>query len=54
MLHLRLSRKNLYIPNRMTTNNAGWIRGWFYLHNFGNKLPAFTNKVLRERPAQGD
>ena len=23
MLHLHLSRKNLYIPNRMTTNNAG-------------------------------
>ena len=50
MLHLRLSRRSLYIPNRMTTNNAGWTRGWFYLHNFGNRLPAFTNKVLRERP----
>jgi hypothetical protein len=54
MLHLRLSRKNLYIPNKMTTNNAGWTRGWFYLRNFGNKLPAFTNKVLRERPAKWD
>ena len=31
MLHLRPSRKNLYIPNKMTTNNAGWTRGWFYL-----------------------
>src|SRR6185437_3601291 len=28
MLHLRPSRKNLYIPNKMTTNNAGWTRGW--------------------------
>ena len=54
MLHLRPSRKNLYIPNKMTTNNAGWSRGWFYLRNFGNKLPAFTNKVLRERPAKWD
>ena len=54
MLHLRPSRKNLYIPNKMTTNNAGWNRGWFYLRNFGNKLPAFTNKVLRERPAKWD
>ena len=54
MLHLRPSRKNLYIPNKMTTNNAGWTRGWFYLRNFGNRLPAFTNKVLRERPAKWD
>ena len=36
MLHVRPSWKNLYIPNRMTTNNAGWTRGWFYLCNFGN------------------
>jgi len=50
MLHLRPIRRNLYIPNRMTTNNAGWTRGWFYLRNFGNLLPVFTNKVLRERP----
>ena len=54
MLHLRPSGKNLYISNKMTTNNAGWTRGWFYLRNFGNKLPAFTNKVLRERPAKWD
>ena len=54
MLHLRPSRKNLYIPNKMTTNNAGWTRGWFYLCNFGNRLPAFTNKVLRKRPAKWD
>jgi len=54
MLHLRPSRKNLYIPNEMTTNNAGWTRGWFHLRNFGNKLPAITNKVHRERPAKWD
>ena len=54
MLHLCPSRKNLYISNKMTTNNAGWTRGWFYLCNFGNKLPAFTNKVLRERPGKWD
>ena len=36
----------------MTTNNAGWTRGWFYLRNFGNRLPAFTSKVLRERPGK--
>ena len=38
----------------MTTNNAGWTRGWFYLRNFGNRLPAFTNKVLQERPEKWD
>ena len=54
MLHLRPTRRCLYIPNRMTTNNAGWTRGWFYLRNFGNRLPAFTNKVLRERPEKWD
>ena len=50
MLHVRGQRVNLYIPSRMTTNNAGWTRGCFYLRNFGNRLPAFTNKVLWERP----
>ena len=50
MLHLHPTRKNLYIPSKMTTNNTGWTRGWFYLRNFGNRLPAFTNKVLWERP----
>ena len=49
-LHLRPTQTDLYIPNKMTTNNAGWTRGWFYLRNFGNRLPAFTNKVLREMP----
>ena len=47
MLHLRPSRKNLYISNKMTTNNDGWTRGWFYLRNFSSKLSAFTNRVLR-------
>ena len=54
MLHLCPTRMNSYIPNKMTTNNAGWTRGWFFLRNFGNRLPAFTNKVLRERPAKWD
>ena len=50
MLQVRRYRSHLYIPSKMTTNNAGWSRGWFYLRNFGNRLPAFTNKVLQERP----
>ena len=51
---MRPSRKNLYISNKMTTNNAEWTRGWFYLRNFSSKLPAFTNRVLRERPEKWD
>ena len=54
MLHVRGHRSHLYISSKMTTNNAGWTRGWFYLRNFGNRLPAFTNKVLRERPEKWD
>jgi len=38
----------------MTTNNAGWSRGWFYLRNYSGELPAFTNRVLRERPPKWD
>ena len=50
MLHVRGQRANLYIPSKMTTNNAGWTRGRFYLRNDDERLPAFTNKVLREKP----
>ena len=53
-LHVRLYRKNLYIPSKMTTNNTGWSRGWFYLWNYSGALPAFTNRVLRERPPKWD
>ena len=51
-LHVRPTRKNFYISSKMMTNNAGWSRGWFYLRNFSGALPAFTNKVLRERPSK--
>ena len=49
-LQVHEHRVNLYIPCKMTTNNAGWTRGWFYLHNNDQRLPAFTNMVLWERP----
>jgi hypothetical protein len=32
-LALRGQYKDDYIPYTMTTNNAGWERGWFYLRN---------------------
>jgi hypothetical protein len=36
---LRDSRKEFYIPCTMTSNNAEWERGWFYLRNDGADLP---------------
>ena len=50
MLHVHGQRVNQYIPSKMTTNNAGWTRGWFYLRNEDERLPAFTDKVLQEKP----
>jgi hypothetical protein len=36
---LRVSRKELYPPCTMTSNNADWEKGWFYLHSDGAGLP---------------
>jgi hypothetical protein len=33
----------------MTSNNAEWERGWFYLRNSGASLPSYTGKVLKEK-----
>jgi hypothetical protein len=38
-LTLRGQYKDDYIPCTMTTNNAGWERGWFYLRNDEPGLP---------------
>jgi hypothetical protein len=38
-LALRAQYKDDYIPCTMTTNNAGWERGWFYLRNAEPGLP---------------
>jgi hypothetical protein len=38
-LAVRSQRKDDYIPSTMTTNNAGWERGWFYLRNNEPGLP---------------
>jgi hypothetical protein len=50
-LAVRGQRKDDYIPCTMTTNNAGWERGWFYIRNDEPVLPPYTGLVLRERPA---
>jgi hypothetical protein len=49
-LALRGQYKDDYIPCTMTTNNAGWERGWFYLRNAELGLPPYTGLVLREKP----
>jgi hypothetical protein len=33
----------------MTSNNAEWERGWFYLRNDEPGLPPYTGKVLKEK-----
>jgi hypothetical protein len=38
-LALRSSRREEYIPCTMTSNNAEWERGWFYLRNADPGLP---------------
>jgi hypothetical protein len=48
-ISLRESRRELYIPCTMTSNNAEWERGWFYHRNDEPGLPLYTIKVLREK-----
>jgi hypothetical protein len=38
-LVLQSSRREEYIPRTMTSNNADWERGWFYLRNADPGLP---------------
>jgi hypothetical protein len=49
-LALRAQFKDDYIPYTMTTNNAGWERGWFYLRNAEPDLPPYTGRVFKEKP----
>jgi hypothetical protein len=46
---LRNTRRELYIPCTMTSNNSEWERGWFYLRNDGADLPAYSGKVLKDK-----
>jgi hypothetical protein len=46
---VRETRRELYIPYTMTSNNAEWERGWFYLRNDEPGLPPWTGKVVREK-----
>jgi hypothetical protein len=46
---VRETRRELYIPCTMTSNNAEWERGWFYHRNDEAALPPWTGKVVREK-----
>jgi hypothetical protein len=48
-ISLRDTRREFYIPYTMTSNNAEWKRGWFYLRNADAGLPSYTGKVLKEK-----
>jgi hypothetical protein len=48
-LAVRSQRKDNYILCTMTTNNAGWERGWFYLRNNEPGLPPPTPAWCSER-----
>jgi hypothetical protein len=45
-LALRDMRKELYPLCTMTSYNADWEKGWFYLRNDSVGLPSYTEKVL--------
>jgi hypothetical protein len=47
-ISLRESCREFYIPYTMTSNNAEWERGWFYLRNNDPSLPLHL-QVLREK-----
>jgi hypothetical protein len=47
-LAVRSTRREEYIPCTMTSNNADWERGWFYLRNAEPGLP------LHRQGAQGE
>jgi hypothetical protein len=49
----RTQRKDEYIPSMMTTNNADWERGWFYLRNAEPGLPPTPARCFRRGPPPG-
>jgi hypothetical protein len=43
-ISLRDTCREFYIPYTMTSNNADWERGWFYLRNDGADLPSTPSR----------
>jgi hypothetical protein len=52
-LAVRSSRREEYIPCTMTSNNADWERGWFYLRNADPGLPLTPARCSGRRPPPG-
>jgi len=47
----KTERPREYIPVGLTLNHAGWDSQWFYLRNDDDLLPAYTGRLILERPA---
>jgi hypothetical protein len=43
------TRRELYIPCTITSNNAEWEWGWFYPRNDEHGMPPWTGKVVKEK-----
>jgi len=43
-------RPREYIPVGMTSNHVGWDSQWFYLRNDDDLFPAYTGRLISERP----
>ena len=46
----KTERPREYIPVGLTSNHAGWDSQWFYLRNDDDFLPAYTGRLISERP----
>ena len=46
----KTERPREYIPVGLSSNHAGWDSQWFYLRNDNGLLPAYTGRLITERP----
>jgi len=46
----KMERPREYIPVGLSSNHAGWDSQWFYLRNDDDLLPAYTGRLITERP----
>jgi len=46
----KTERPREYIPVGLLTNHASWDSQWFYLRNDDDLLPAYTGRLITERP----
>jgi len=46
----KTERPHEYIPVGLSSNHAGWDSQWFYLGNDDGLLPAYTGRLITERP----